>query len=81
MPPNGSVKPAQPRPRTAQVIDDPSLSMPIVAQRPWGLIVVVLLIDLGLAVAGGWMLNEGLGDEPSAGSAAPRREPLPSESK
>jgi len=86
--PNGAAKHA-PRPRT-EPVDDPSLSMPIVAQRPWGLIVVVLLIDLGLAIAGGWMLAAGLGARPGAGSPAPRSgvntprhvppAPLPSES-
>jgi len=69
--PNGAAKHAPPRTRTAQV-DDPSLSMPIVAQRPWGLIIVVLLIDLGLAIAGGWMLAAGLGARSGAGSTAPR---------
>jgi hypothetical protein len=47
------------------VVDDPSLSLPIAARRPWALIVVVLLIDLGLAAAGIWMLTQGLGDRPS----------------
>jgi len=46
--------------------------MPMVAQRPWGLIVIVLLIDIGLAIAGGWMLAAGLGARPGAGSTAPR---------
>jgi hypothetical protein len=56
--PDGSAKQLQPRPRTSQ-LDDPS--MPMVARRPWGLIIAVLLIDLGLVTAGGWMLREGLG--------------------
>ncbi len=42
-------------------IDDPSLSMPTVARRPWGLIAIVLVIDLALAGAGAWMLSQGLG--------------------
>ena len=46
--------------------------MPIVAQRPWGLIIVVLLIDLGLAIAGGLMLAAGLGARSGAGTTAPR---------
>jgi hypothetical protein len=79
--PNSSVEPVQPRPRTAQAIDDPSLSMPIVARRPWGLILIVLVIDIGLALAGVWMLSQGLGDRPRAGDVAPRPGPLPSESK
>jgi hypothetical protein len=43
------------------------MSMPIVARRPWALIVIVLLIDLGLAATGVWLLTQGLG----AKSAAP----------
>jgi hypothetical protein len=68
---NGSARHTQPPPRAAQA-EEPSLSMPMVARRPWGLIIVILLVDLGLAVAGGWMLNEGINGKPSAGSAAPR---------
>jgi zinc ribbon protein len=66
-----------PRPQAAVVEDprdarrspsngaDPALSLPIAARRPWALIVVVLLIDLGLAAAGIWMLTQGLGDRRS----------------
>jgi eukaryotic-like serine/threonine-protein kinase len=62
--------PAPPSPRPsprpqAVVVDDPSLSLPIAARRPWALIAVVLLIDLGLAAAGVWMLTQGLVDRPS----------------
>ena len=46
--------------------------MPIVARRPWGLIITVLLIDVGLAISGGWMLAAGLGARSGAGSTAPR---------
>jgi hypothetical protein len=46
--------------------DEPSLSMPIVARRPWGLIIAVLLIDLALAVSGAWMLTEGIGAPPQS---------------
>jgi hypothetical protein len=60
------------RPPNGSQLDDPSLSMPIVARRPWGLIIFLLLLDLGLGAAGIWMLIEGLGDKPSAKSAAPR---------
>jgi hypothetical protein len=69
--PNGSARQAVPRPRTLP-IDDPSMSMPMVARRPWGLIIVVLLIDTGLAIAGGWMLSEGLSSKPGRTGAAPR---------
>jgi len=44
----------------AVVVDDPRD-----ATRPWALIAVVLLIDLGLAAAGIWMLVQGLGDRAS----------------
>ena len=59
-----------PRPQ-AMVVDDPSLSLPIPARRPWALIALVLVIDLGLAVSGAWMLSQGLGDR--TGRAAPQR--------
>lgn len=45
---------------------DPSMSMPIVARRPWRLIVIVLLIDLGLAATGVWLLTQGLSAAPAA---------------
>lgn len=66
----GSQPPARPitRPPPAierGAIDEPSLSLPMVARRPWGLIVLVLLFDIGLAVAGAWMLTAGLGDRGS----------------
>jgi hypothetical protein len=54
-----------PRDVTRSPSNDPALSLPIAARRPWALIVVVLLIDLGLAGAGIWMLAHGLGDRPS----------------
>ena len=60
-----------PRDATRSPSIDPSLSLPIAARRPWALIVVVLLIDLGLAGAGIWMLAHGLGDRPSR-TAPPR---------
>jgi hypothetical protein len=45
--------------------------MPIAARRPWGLIAAVLVLDIGLAVAGSWLLSQGLRHKPSTGSAAP----------
>jgi hypothetical protein len=57
-----------PRPQIASV-DDASRSLPIQARRPWGLMLAVLAIDVGLAVAGAWMLHQGLADRP--GRAAP----------
>jgi hypothetical protein len=46
--------------------------MPTIARRPWGLIVVVLIIDAALAVAGALMLSQGLSDRQSAKTTAPR---------
>ncbi|HEX2688065.1 MAG TPA: hypothetical protein VHN14_15660 [Kofleriaceae bacterium] len=66
------MKSSQPRPRAAQGSEEPAVSMPVVARRPWGLILLVLLIDIGLLVAGGWMLIDGLGGKSSAGRAVPR---------
>ncbi|MEJ7599402.1 MAG: zinc-ribbon domain-containing protein [Kofleriaceae bacterium] len=54
----------------ARSFNDASL---VRASRPWGIIIVVLAIDLALAAAGGWLLSEGLADPPAsaqAGSAA-----------
>jgi hypothetical protein len=48
-----------------------SISMPIAARRPWGLIAAVLLLDIGLAVAGSWLLSQGLHHKSGTGSAAP----------
>ena len=78
-------RPALPveRGREGPLSIDPSLSLPIAARRPWALIVVVLLIDLGLAGAGIWMLAHGLGERSSrtapsrSGKLDPRR-PFPS---
>ncbi|HMG20122.1 MAG TPA: hypothetical protein VK607_02350 [Kofleriaceae bacterium] len=50
---------SSPRPQIA-VVDDPSLSLPMPARRPWGLMFVVLFVDLGLAAGGVWMLTQGL---------------------
>ena len=70
-PPTAAASPwPSPRPQ-AVVMEDPALSLPIAARRPWALILVVLLIDLGLAAAGIWMLAQGLGDRPSR-QAPPR---------
>lgn len=55
---------SSPRPQ-AMVVGDPGLSLPIATRRPWTLIVVVLLIDLGLATAGIWMLTQGLSERAS----------------
>ena len=68
--PNG-----RPRPQLV-VVDDPSLSLPIAARRPWGLIAIVLLLDIGLAVTGVLLLREGLADRPAR--SAPARTAAPS---
>ena len=77
-PPEGYAAPSpsgRPKPQLV-VIDDPSLSLPIAARRPWGLIAIVLLLDIGLAVTGVLLLREGLADRPAR--AAPARTASPS---
>jgi hypothetical protein len=49
---------------------DPSMSMPVVARPRWGLIILVLLLDVGLAAAGAIMLQKGLA-KPEATEAPP----------
>jgi hypothetical protein len=66
---------SRPKPQL-EVVDDPSLSLPIAARRPWGLIAVVLLLDIGLAVTGVLLLREGLADRPAR--SAPARTASPS---
>jgi hypothetical protein len=67
---NGPALPGQRGRERPLSIDDPARSLPIAARRPWALIIAVLLIDLGLAAAGIWMLTQGLGER--AGRSAPR---------
>ncbi|MGE0867958.1 MAG: zinc-ribbon domain-containing protein [Kofleriaceae bacterium] len=59
----------QPAPRAAPGPALPpvaaSTPLPSVPRRRWGVIAVVLIIDLGLAIAGGLMLKAGLTDEPA----------------
>jgi len=51
---------------------EPSMSMPAVPRTRWGLIILVLLMDLGLATAGAIMLQKGLAkpDDSGAGSGS-----------
>jgi hypothetical protein len=65
----GARDPSRPSRPPALVIDDPALSLPTPARRPWALIAVVLLIDIGLAVSGTWMLTQGLGGSSGAASS------------
>jgi zinc ribbon protein len=77
-PPDGDAVPppsARAKPQIV-VVDDPSLSLPIAARRPWGLIAIVLLLDIGLAVTGVLLLREGLADRPAR--SAPARTASPS---
>jgi len=59
----------------APAVAESSAALPAV-RRPWGLIAVILVIDLGLAAAGVWLLREGLstpvGSAPRAGASGPR---------
>jgi hypothetical protein len=51
---------------------EPSMSMPVVARPRWGLIILVLLLDVGLAAAGAVMLQKGLAKpEPVEAPPAP----------
>jgi hypothetical protein len=67
----GSIPPTN----NAYASREPSMSMPALPQTRWGLIAVVLLLDIGLAAAGAVMLQKGLAkpDAPaqSDGSAKP----------
>jgi len=54
----------------APAVGESSIALPVAARRPWGLIAVVLLIDLGLAIAGIWLLTQGLGSSPGAAQGA-----------
>lgn len=63
-----SLPTAIPAPASPFGDDAPATSLPIIARRPWGLIIALLVIDLGLATAGAWMLFQGLADKPSAGA-------------
>jgi len=70
VPPSNGV-PANVRPARGSLAEA-SLSMAPARGRPWGVIIVVLVIDLALAAAGGWLLSQGLADPPAPapGSAA-----------
>lgn len=52
----GSIPPTN----NAYASREPSMSMPALPQTRWGLIAVVLLLDIGLAAAGAVMLEKGL---------------------
>ena len=74
--PQGSIPPgASARPGRAQspAMSAPGLSMPLV-QRPWGLISLVILIDLALAGTGAVLLAKGLSGR-SGGSGSPTSGP------
>lgn len=66
--PNGTAQRRTPAPIA------PSLTGESITERPaggrrWGLIAFILLVDLGLAGAGVWMLNESRGAEPAPPTA------------
>jgi hypothetical protein len=60
-------------PLSQPVTQGASMSMPIIARRPWRLIVIVLIVDVALAGAGAWLLAQGL-----AARATPVRSPAAS---
>lgn len=67
-PADTSIPPVQrtsgPQPRRQTPAESVAAAAP--AGRRWGLIVVVLLLDLGLAAAGAWMLSQGLASSEAA---------------
>jgi hypothetical protein len=71
VPPASNGVPASVRPARGSLADA-SLSIAPAHGRPWGVIIVVLVIDLALAATGGWLLSQGLADPPAPtpGSAA-----------
>jgi hypothetical protein len=63
--PHDSLSPTSERPRSSQYaaashVPDPSMSFSAPARRPIGLIVLVLVVDAGLAAAGALLLAKGL---------------------
>lgn len=76
-------------PMSARPMAEPSMSMPAVQSPRWGLIISILIVDLGLAGAGAFMLMKGLAkptpvtepakSEPAAVKAAeaPSMQPAP----
>lgn len=61
---SGNVQP----PRTPTPVPEAASSLPA-PRRRWGLVIGVLVIDVGLAAAGAWLLSQGLAS--SSGPAAP----------
>jgi hypothetical protein len=76
LPSNGTARATTQSPRPSP---DPSLSLPAAPPRNrLGLIAFVLLLDLGLAAAGSWMLKEGLAEPASAATSPGPPGPPPS---
>ena len=61
--------------REAATRDDPALSLPIAARRPWGRIALVLVIDTALALSGAYLLREGLAGAQAIPTSAPSPRP------
>ncbi len=79
IPPQTSARPARAQSPAVSQLSQPGLSMPVV-RRPWGLISVVILVDLALAGTGAVLLAKGLAHEAksaSSGSAAAPPPPPP----
>ncbi|HET9992327.1 MAG TPA: AgmX/PglI C-terminal domain-containing protein [Kofleriaceae bacterium] len=60
IPPNTYRAPSIPPTNAGYASREPSMSMPAMPQTRWGLISIVLLLDIGLAAAGAVMLQKGL---------------------
>ncbi|HEX5059805.1 MAG TPA: hypothetical protein VFV99_10625, partial [Kofleriaceae bacterium] len=77
-PPTSQQRPVTPRPAPQASTTSGSFVVP--PRRPIGLMVVVLLVDLGLAATGGVLLSKGLASKDEKKSE-PKSEPAPVEKK
>ncbi|HET9624962.1 MAG TPA: hypothetical protein VFP84_26525 [Kofleriaceae bacterium] len=67
-----------PHPRTQpHVVDEPAASLPRSMRRPWPLIIAVLVLDVGLAAAGAWLLAQGLRHPTASPPIAPSASKAP----
>ncbi|MEO8549618.1 MAG: AgmX/PglI C-terminal domain-containing protein [Kofleriaceae bacterium] len=73
-----SIPPGVYRAPSPSRVGEPSMSMPALPRTRWGLVVLVLLMDLGLATAGAILLQRGLAkDEVESGSGSGSAKPAP----
>ncbi len=75
--PARSIPPTSQPPRAKPATAEPSQVMPAASSKRWGLILLVLLLDIGLVIAGGLMLNESLSAAPAKPTSASSRTETP----